>query len=96
MYANGRTHAYIASVLRCKDTHTPAGSFTPPDAHFTHVHNDIVGPLPTSNGYTHLLTAVDRFTRWPEAIPLMDTSTKTVAHAFLLGCVARFGVPTPP
>ena len=52
-----------------------------------------MGPLPTSKGYTHLLTAVDRFTRWPEAIPLTDTSTETVAHGFLLGWVACFGVP---
>ena len=69
-----------------------ASSFTPPDAHFAHVHIDIVRPLPTSRGYPHLLTAVDCFTRWPEAIPLTDTSTETVG--FLLGWIARFSVPT--
>ena len=97
---NKDVRQWTRSCLQCqrskvqRHTHTPAGSFTPPDARFTLVHNDIVGPLPTSNGYTHLLTAVNRFTRWPEAIPLMDTSTKTVAHTFLLGWVARFRVPT--
>ena len=69
------------------------GSFTPPDARFAHVHIDIVGPLPTAKGYTHLLTAVDRFTHWPVAIPLVDTTTETAAHGFLLGWVAHFGVP---
>ena len=29
-------------------------------------------PLPTYKGYTYLLTAVDHFTRWPEALSLMD------------------------
>ena len=53
-----------------------------------------VGPLPPTKGYTHLLTCVDRFTRWPEAIPLINTSTETVAHAFLMGWIAWFGVPT--
>ena len=37
---------------------------------------------------------MDRFTRWPEAIPLTNTSTETVAQAFLFGWIARFGVPS--
>lgn len=52
----------------------------------------IVGPLPQSRGITHL-TIVDRFTRWPEAIPLSNTSTTTCARALVANWVARFGVP---
>ena len=37
---------------------------------------------------------MDQFTRWPEVIPLRDTTTETVIHGFLLGWVARFGVPS--
>ena len=41
----------------------------------------------------HLLTIVDRYTWWPEAIPLMDMSTLSLAHALLYTWIARFGVP---
>ena len=63
-------------------------------ARFSHVHIDVVGPLPASRGHTHLLTVVDRFTRWPEAIPLSSTDTASIANAFAMNWIARFGVPT--
>ena len=37
------------------------------------------------------MTCVDRFTRWPEAIPLVDIRAETVADVFFSGWVARFG-----
>ncbi len=57
--------------------------FSSPDARFSHVHLDLVGPLPLSNGQTFLLTCVDRFTRWAEAIPISYSKTETVVRAFL-------------
>ena len=60
---------------------SPIGQFQPPDSRFDHVHIDLVGPLPPVHGYTHLLTCVDRFTRWPEVISLTNTTTETVAQA---------------
>jgi len=36
---------------------------------------------------------VDRFTRWPEAIPLTNTSASTCAQALVSSWIARFGLP---
>ena len=37
---------------------------------------------------------MDRFSRWPIAVPLPDTQTITVLHAFLFHWIANFGVPS--
>ena len=55
---------------------------------------DIVGPLPrTARGNTHLLTFVDHFSRYAEAIPIGDTSAKTVAEKFVYEYIVRHGAP---
>ena len=52
-----------------------------------------MGPLPPSNGCIYLLTCIDRFTRWPEAVPISEGSAVTVARAFIQIWVSCFGVP---
>ncbi|KXJ84017.1 hypothetical protein RP20_CCG022097 [Aedes albopictus] len=64
-----------------------------PDERFRHVHIDIVGPLPISNGMRYILTMIDRFSRWPEAVAISDMTAETVAKAFVEVWVARFGTP---
>ena len=67
--------------------------FNLPGRRFDHIHIDLVGPLPPSQGQTHLLTVVDRYTRWPEAIPLKSTDTESCARALIFHWIARFGIP---
>ena len=71
----------------------PLQKFNVPQRRFDHIHVDLVGPLPPSDGFTHLLTVVDRFSRWPEAVPLNDTTSTSCARALVFHWIARFGVP---
>ena len=68
------------------------GEFPVPQRRFQHLNIDIV-TLPLSNGFRHLLTIVDRFTRWPVAVPIKDITTEAVVDAFSHGWVASFGIP---
>ena len=71
----------------------PVQQIPVPARKFSHLHVDLVGPLPVSGGCEYLFMVVDRSTRWPEAIPLASTTASACADALLTHWVSRFGVP---
>jgi transposase InsO family protein len=54
---------------------------------------DIVGPFPrTVGGYQFLYVAIDNFTKWPEAIPMVKINKQSTVK-FIKSIICRFGVP---
>jgi hypothetical protein len=77
-----------------RHTKAPLKEFAVPSRRFEHINIDLVGPLPPCRGMTHLLTIVDRFTRWPAAIPLSQTDSTSCARALIANWISQFGMPT--
>ena len=66
-----------------------------PAARFSHVHVDISRPLPLSHeGYTHLLTMIDRSTHRPVAVLLRVTTAEAFVDDFVGTWLAHFGMPS--
>jgi hypothetical protein len=76
-----------------RHSHTVPQHIPLPHRKFSHIHVDLVGPLPPSQGFTHIFTIIDRTTRWPEAIPLSATAAADCAAALLHTWISRFGLP---
>ena len=55
---------------------------------------DLVGPLPTAQGnYKYAVVAVEYFTKWIEAKPLVNITSEAVQKFFWENIICRFGVP---
>jgi hypothetical protein len=64
-----------------------------PERHLSHIHVDLVGPLPPSQGFTHIFTIVDRTTHWAEAVPLITTTATACAEELCYAWIYKFGIP---
>jgi len=55
---------------------------------------DLVGPLPTAQGnYKYAVVAVEYFTKWVEAKPLINITSEAVRKFFWQNIICRFGIP---
>ena len=65
-----------------------------PSKRFDVVAVDMIGPFnPTERGNRWTLVLVDYLTRWPEAVPLQDATSHSIAHGILSLTVGRWGLP---
>jgi transposase InsO family protein len=54
---------------------------------------DIVGPFPHAvGGYRFLYVTIDKFTKWPEATPVVKINKQSTVK-FIKSIICRFGVP---
>jgi hypothetical protein len=72
---------------RSKTTRQLAAAVQPipvPSRRFSHVHVDLVGQLPTSEeGWSYIMTMMDRSTRWLEATPVPDMAAANCADTLI-------------
>ena len=77
-----------------KHEHVKPGSFLTEKTRFKTVHIDLVGPLPKSEGFKYILTAIKWASHYPIVVPLQSTEATEVWKQFEDNCIATFGVPT--
>lgn len=84
------TACQIAKVSR--HNHLPPQHFELPTNRFIHIHIDII-TMPLHKGYRFCLTIIDRFTRWPAAIPMKDMRAETIIRKLYKHWICHFGTP---
>jgi hypothetical protein len=77
-------------------TDSSPGPGAPNDPHYLAICHMGIGPFGTlqegAQGLTHLLIAVDKFTKWVEAKPQAKIGSKQATY-FIQDIIFRFGVP---
>ena len=90
----------IADYCKCCDTCQRVNNKQRPELHpipvsdvWKQIGINLVGPLPeTDRGNKYIITAMDYFSKWPEAAPLSDKTAVGVAD-FLFSIFCRHGLP---
>ena len=91
--------AWVKSFVTCqkgkiiRNKRVPLQRFTLPSEPFLHVHADIVGPLPPSNGFCCFFFVIERFFRWCKVTPMKEVSAASTADALMQGWIQYYGVP---
>ena len=65
-----------------------------PARRFSQLMFDVIGPLPPSHGMRYLLTVLDRTSRWLEAYPMAEATSKNCVDALIRNWIPTFGLPT--
>jgi hypothetical protein len=93
---NSHVAAWVKNCQQCERAkvsrqHTAAVKpIAIPAKRFTHIHVDIVGPLPAATcGSRYLFTVVDKSSSWLEALPMRDISAATWADTLIAGWISR-------
>ena len=89
----GQNMHLLSEVKGLTTCHRPAGAWPAPRS-----------PLPANScgrGWTSahftgqtIPTIINRYTRWPEAIPMADATATSRGHSLMSHHIAQFGVPT--
>ena len=87
-----KTQLFVMSAndLKFKDTlrhHLPLLQLQMPDS------TKYISTLWAHCTFSYILICMDRFTRWPEAIPISNITAETVTRAFIQGWISHFSVP---
>lgn len=98
---NQEIKRYVEQCVSCsaRNTHprkrAPLGMVYEAKAPFEFVSIDIVGPLPpgAAGGFRYILTCIDHFSRYCEAIPLVSITAQDVGRALIERIIVRHGVP---
>jgi hypothetical protein len=86
---------YEGCQFYARQTHLPAQALLtiPITWPFTVWNLDMVGPLRQApGGFTHLLVAADKFSKWIEARPIVNVRFEE-AISFFIDMIYRFGIP---
>jgi transposase InsO family protein len=87
----------LSTCEACQRTENAAISMRAPlipamaERPFKRVQIDMIGVAANSCGYTYILTIVDAFSRWTEAVPLTSKRAETMARAILTTWICQHG-----